>query len=103
MTADLLGLPPQALAKADRTPDDLFYAVPRFVTHIDEQAIAAVTALYRDLFPPDGTILDLMGSWVAHLPEDVVYGEVIGHGMSEAELKANRRYDRWFLLNLNEN
>ena len=100
---DLPGLPAQAFAKADPTPDDLFYAVPRFVTHIDDHAIAAVTMFYRELFPPGGMILDLMGSWVAHLPPDITYGEVIGHGMNEEELRANPRYDRWFVQNLNEN
>jgi SAM-dependent methyltransferase len=103
MTNDLPGLPPQSFSKADPSPDDLFYAMPRFVTHIDDQAIAAVTALYRDLFPPGGSVLDLMGSWVAHLPPDIDYAEVIGHGMSAEELSANPRYSRWFVQNLNEN
>lgn len=101
--ADLPGLPPQAFTKADPTPDHVFYSVPRFVTHIDEPAIAAVTALYRELFPPGGTVLDLMGSWVAHLPHNVAYAEVIGHGMNAEELGRNPRYDRWFVQDLNEN
>jgi SAM-dependent methyltransferase len=46
-------------------------------------------------------ILDLMSSWVSHLPEDVVYGEVIGHGMNERELAANPRLSRYFVQNLN--
>jgi hypothetical protein len=99
---DLPELPPHAFAKDDATPDHLFYAMPRFVTHIDDQAIAAVTELYRSLFPPGGVVLDLMGSWVSHLPPEIAYREVIGHGMNEAELKANPRYDRWFVQNLNE-
>jgi SAM-dependent methyltransferase len=103
MTTDLPELPPHAFEKDDATPDHLFYATPRFVTHIDDHAIAAVTALYRELFPANSTILDLMGSWVAHLPPDVTYAEVIGHGMSEAELKGNERYTRWFVQDLNEN
>jgi hypothetical protein len=100
-STDILGLPPHAFAKADLAPDSLFYAMPRFVTHIDDHAIAAVTSLYRALFPPGGTLLDLMGSWVSHLPDDVAYGEVIGHGMNEEELRANPRYHRWFVQDLN--
>jgi SAM-dependent methyltransferase len=100
---DLRGLPPQAFEKIDTSPDDEFYAQPRFVTHIDERAIAAVTGLYREILPAGGTILDLMGSWVAHLPPEIDYREVIGHGMSDAELKANPRYQRWFVQDLNEN
>ena len=30
--------------------------------------IAGVTGLYRELFPAGGVVLDLMGSWVAHIP-----------------------------------
>ncbi|MFC7690958.1 hypothetical protein ACFQY5_16700 [Paeniroseomonas aquatica] len=52
MTEDgLPDLPPRAFAKADPSPDAAFYAEPRFVTHIDDGAIAAVTGLYRALFP----------------------------------------------------
>jgi SAM-dependent methyltransferase len=93
--------PPDAFAKDDASPDALFYAMPRFVTHIDDRAIAAVTGLYRALFPAGGTVLDLMGSWVAHLPPEVAYRAVIGHGMNEAELAANPRYTRWFVQDLN--
>lgn len=102
MDDDRAGLPPEAFAKEDASPDRLFYAAPRFVTHIDERAIAAVTGLYREIFPAGGTILDLMGSWVAHLPPEIAYNAVIGHGMNEEELAANPRYTRWFLQNLNE-
>ena len=103
MTDDLPELPPEAFAKEDPSPDPLFYASPRFVTHIDDRAIAAVTALYRDVFPAGGAVLDLMGSWVAHLPPDIAYAEVIGHGMNEEELEANPRYTRWFAQDLNAN
>jgi SAM-dependent methyltransferase len=48
-------------------------------------------------------VLDLMGSWVSHLPPEVTYAEVIGHGMNEEELKANPRYTRYFLRDLNAN
>ena len=102
MAADLPGLPPQAFAKEDASPDRLFYAAPRFVAHIDDRAIAAVTALYRELFPANSVLLDLMGSWIAHLPPEIAYAEVIGHGMNAAELGANPRYSRWFVQDLNE-
>src|ERR1700760_2942320 len=39
----LPGLPEAAFDKADPSPDAEFYADPRFVTHIDDAAIAAVT------------------------------------------------------------
>lgn len=99
---DLPELPLQAFAKADPAPDALFYEAPRLVTHIDAGATAAVTRSYRELLPPGGTVLDLMGSWVSHLPDDVAYAEVIGHGMNAQELAANPRCTRWFVQDLNK-
>lgn len=97
------GLPPHALEKADRSPDPAFYMQPRFVAHIDDAAIAAVTKLYRATLPAGGTVLDLMSSWISHLPEETAFTEVIGHGMNAAELAANPRLDRWFVQDLNAN
>ena len=90
-----------AFAREDEGLDGLFYASPRFVAHIDDGAIDAVTAVYRDVLPADGMLLDLMGSWISHLPDDVAYRSVIGHGMNAAELAANPRLARWFVQDLN--
>ncbi len=84
-------------------PDEEFYRTPRLVTHIDEGAIAAVTQLYRELFPAGGEILDLMSSWVSHLPPEVEYRRVIGLGMNEVELRRNERLDSYIVQNLNAN
>ena len=62
--------PEEAFRRFDETPDEEFYGVPRLVTHIDDRAIAAVAQLYREYSPPDGIILDLMSSWVSHLPPE---------------------------------
>ena len=98
---DPMGLPAGAFAKLDTEPDEVFYAPPRLVTHIDDGAIDALTEFYRTCLPPGGVLLDLMSSWVSHLPPEIAYGEVIGHGMNAEELAANPRLDRWFLQNLN--
>ena len=94
-------IPTQAFAKQDPSPDPLFYAQPRFVTHIDDRAIGCVTQLYRNSFDPGSVLLDLMSSWVSHLPEDVVYGPVTGLGMNREELDANRRLSRRIVQDLN--
>jgi SAM-dependent methyltransferase len=94
-------LPAAAFRRHDESPDDAFYAAPRFVTHIDAGAIAAVTALYREQLPPGGAVLDLMSSWVSHLPDDVAYGRVAGLGMNAAELAANPRLTDWRVQDLN--
>ena len=51
--------------QADASPDSAFYSRPRLVTHIDDDAVAAVGALYDEL-GVCGDVLDLMSSWVSH-------------------------------------
>jgi SAM-dependent methyltransferase len=97
----LSDLPMDAFRKPDNGPDTEFYAAPRFVAHIDANAIDAVTALYRELFPAGGAILDLMSSWISHLPRDVSYAEVVGHGMNTQELAANSQLTGFFVQDLN--
>ena len=66
-------LTPSMFRRMDESPDAEFYEMPRLVTHIDDAAIAAVTELYREHVPPGGAVLDLMSSWVSHLPGEVTY------------------------------
>ena len=102
MTDDLLPeLPAGAFAKQDNGDDLDFYAPARLVTHIDEGAVVALTACYRAQLREDARVLDLMSSWVSHLPSDRAYDAVVGHGMNAAELAANPRLDRWFVQDLN--
>jgi SAM-dependent methyltransferase len=100
--SDLLPeLPAGAFAKIDTSEDEVFYVPPRLVTHIDNIAIGALRNFYAEVLPAGGAILDLMSSWVSHLPAEVDYGAVIGHGMNAEELAANPRLTRWFVQNLN--
>jgi SAM-dependent methyltransferase len=93
--------PEEAFRRTDEAPDEEFYRTSRLVTHIDDQAIAAVTQLYRELFPAGGEILDLMSSWVSHLPPEIEYRRVIGLGMNEVELRRNERLHSYVVQNLN--
>ena len=101
MSERLPELPPGAFRKEDPSDDRDFYAPPRLVTHIDDKAAGALTALYRVALPPGGVVLDLMSSWVSHLPPDVAFGDVVGHGMNLEELEANPRLTRRFIQDLN--
>lgn len=92
----------EAFRRQDESPDEEFYRTPRLVTHIDDRAIAAVTQLYREYLPESGAILDLMSSWISHLPPEVQYGRVVGLGMNETELRNNPRLDDYAVQNLNE-
>ena len=94
-------LPPGAFEREDESDDGLFYQPVRLVTHIDDGAIASLSRFYGEVLKPGGTVLDLMSSWVSHLPGDPPLAEVIGHGMNETELARNPRLTRWFVQNLN--
>ncbi|MEM6451356.1 MAG: methyltransferase domain-containing protein [Cyanobacteria bacterium P01_D01_bin.105] len=88
--------------KLDPSDDRLFYESPRFVTHVDEGFIAQLTALYRDRIPVNARILDFMSSWISHLPADVEYAHVEGHGLNDEELARNPQIDHYFVQNLNQ-
>jgi SAM-dependent methyltransferase len=94
-------LPPKQRSKLDETDDTEFYSFPRFVTHVDEGFIDQLTNLYREKLQPNTRILDLMSSWVSHLPEEMKFAHVEGHGMNEEELAKNPRLDHYFVQNLN--
>jgi SAM-dependent methyltransferase len=94
-------LNPAAFRRDDEAPDAEFYAQPRFVTHIDNAAIGAVTQLYRELLPAGGAVLDLMSSWISHLPPEMKFPHVVGLGMNHAELAANPRLTRFVVQDLN--
>ena len=100
MTQPQPNLPPEAFAKIDPSNDDAFYSVPRFVTHIDTSAVRALSLFYEAALPMDGVVLDLMSSWVSHLPSSFS-GRVIGHGMNAEELAANQQLTDFFVQNLN--
>ena len=87
--------------KLDTSDDSLFYAEPRFVQHLDASFRQRLTALYRQRIPPCAEVLDLMSSWVSHLPEEVTYQKVIGHGLNAQELAANPRLNRHWVQDLN--
>jgi len=90
-----------AFARADESPDERFYREPRFVTHIDDRAIEAVTGLYRERLSSGSHVLDLMSSWVSHLPPEITYGSVVGIGMNERELRENPRLETYLVHDLN--
>jgi SAM-dependent methyltransferase len=86
-------------ARGDPTPDPMFYSWPRFVTHIDDDAIAAVGALYDEL-AIDGEVLDLMSSWVSHFSQTPRRLTVLG--MNAEELTANPQAAEAVVHDLNE-
>lgn len=92
---------PEHFARRDDTDDAVFYAQERLVHHLDQTARDALTAYYRRVLPAGGRVLDLMSSWVSHLPEDRTFSEVTGLGMNGAELAANPQLTGYRVHNLN--
>ena len=82
-------LPEHFFRREDTSSDRFFCESPRFVKHIDDATIEALTGLYRELIPPESRVLDLMSSWISHLPSERSYASVTGLGMNRAELDAN--------------
>jgi SAM-dependent methyltransferase len=72
--------------RADSAGDSAFYSWPRLVTHLDDNAIASVGALYDEL-GISGNVLDLMSSWVSHFRSAPERLTVLG--MNSEELDAN--------------
>ena len=87
--------------KIDLSDDHIFYKYPRYVNHLSPSFRKRLTCLYTEYLFNHHVILDLMSSWVSHLPVDIRYKKVIGHGMNESELNSNNRLDNFWIQNLN--
>jgi SAM-dependent methyltransferase len=90
--------PPGFFHRTDAEPDGEFYEFDRFVTHIDDRAIAAVGLLYEQL-GLNGRVLDLMASWISHFR--TAPRELVALGMNERELAANEAATGYMVHDLN--
>ena len=81
--------PPELFDRLDNSADRLFYLQPRFVAHIDDATIRALTNFYGERLFDGAAVLDLMSSWISHLPEQPKLTRVAGLGMNAEELGAN--------------
>ena len=88
--------------KMDIADDQIFYQNARYVHHLSASFRTRLTKLYSEYLLNHHVILDLMSSWVSHLPSNIRYKKVIGHGMNEAELSSNNRIDRFWIQDLNK-
>ena len=95
-------LPADWFRRIDETPDEDFYREPRFVAHIDQATIDALSTFYTEFIPTGSDVLDLMSSWISHLPDNLRLGRVSGLGMNEAELAANPQLNDFCVHNLND-
>jgi hypothetical protein len=93
--------------REDEADDGVMYARPILCTHIDDDAIHALTKHYRRSLPatPDGNsvaVLDCCSSWVSFLPEDFRPARCVGLGMNAVELKQNQQLTEFVVHDLNK-
>ncbi|CAL1168722.1 unnamed protein product [Cladocopium goreaui] len=93
--------------RQDESDDQGFYNAPRFVTHIDKDAIDSIRNFYALQFAeaPQGeySVLDICSSWISHYPEDLKAKRVAITGMVEEELAANKQATEHAVADLNKN
>jgi len=97
---------PEHFERFDETSDVEFYSYPRFVTHIDDAAIGALTDFYSQVFPATGqkdvAVLDICSSWISHYPAGYTAGRISGLGMNEEELARNKVLTDFVVKDLNK-
>jgi SAM-dependent methyltransferase len=93
--------PPLIFDREDESSDAFFYQQPRMVVHIDKATIAALSQYYGEILFEGARVLDLMSSWVSHLPEVPRLDHVSGLGMNAQELGANPALSDWVVHDLN--
>ena len=93
--------PPEHFERVDEDQDSRFYASPRLVVHIDDQAIEAVGRLFRQLIPESSVVLDLMSSWRSHWPEGHPKARMTGLGLNATEMSENQDLGEYLVHNLN--
>jgi hypothetical protein len=96
---------PDVFSRYDESDDAIFYDQPRFVTHIDDGAIKALTAFYDKTLTPlgeDAAILDICSSWISHYPEGMKARRVAATGLNKTELARNARATEWHVQDLNK-
>ncbi len=97
------GFPEGFFDRSDSTSDGVFYDSPRIVTHIDDRAIHMVGDLYEQLGlngTGSGHLLDLMSSWISHIPQQPDALTIVG--MNAAELAQNPQASTRVVVDLNE-
>ena len=93
---------PFDFTRQDEGDDSLFYQQPRLVVHIDDQAIAVIGELFKEVIPPDSVILDLMSSWRSHWPRDHSKARMMGLGLNTVEMRENPDLDGYVVHDVNK-
>ncbi len=93
--------PEESFQREDDSDDRLFYVNPRLVVHIDDQAIATVSRIFKSLVPAGSTVLDLMSSWRSHWPQGHPKERLFGLGLNAQEMADNPDLDDYVVHDVN--
>lgn len=88
--------------RQDEDDDAVFYGHPRFVQHLDDNAIEVVKGTHGRFLKDGMSVLDLMSSWTSHLPDGIRLEALTGIGMNASELKKNSLLTDYRVLDLNK-
>jgi SAM-dependent methyltransferase len=94
--------PLEYFSRVDESDDEFFYAQPRKVVHIDDNAIDTVSAVFRDFIPVDSVVLDFMSSWKSHWPQDHLKRRLVGLGLNSEEMIDNLDLDEHIVQDVNQ-
>lgn len=92
--------------RLDASPDTIFYTDPRFVEHVDENAVHIMTNyISTKAILPGDSVLDLCSSWTSHVDSEVAKQATrfAGLGMNSRELEKNAALTEWTVQDLNSN
>src|SRR4051812_45102339 len=103
-----LSVAPSAMPATQALADPFAFQPPPpppepVIDNVDAAALAAITEIYREIMPEGGAILDVMSSWVSHLPPEISYRRIAGIGMDACVLAENPFLDEWRVQDLNRN
>lgn len=93
----------ESFQRMDPREDNVFYSTPRLVQHLDSQALAHVSDIYGRFIQPGSRVLDLMSSWVSHLPAALTEVQLSGLGINAAELAQNPHLHEHRVQDINAN
>lgn len=92
-------------ARLDSSDDKIFYSEPRFVEHVDQQAVDSITSyISNKLLKSGDSVLDLCTSWTSHISptKQKELKRVAGLGMNAKEMESNPALTEWIVQDLNE-
>lgn len=97
----------EPLRRLDDSVDSIFYQEDRIVEHIDETAVNALRTYLKSIVDGNKAVLDVGASWTSHLEtaglENVVDNTIVGIGMNDNELAANKILSNRVVQDLNQN